>query len=366
MNPEFEAKLCSECFHDQGLRLDAALGGFDDPAECPKCHKTEGKKLDLPHIEELAYRFFVRGTVFRTDYGGAPLVQFNQHQETSIDLTPQLAEDVELFEKMLGIGFFYYGPRLWMVGEVTPLNELLDEATRAAVIQRVVTEYPAVQFKTADVLYRLRLAPQEPGAHHEYDSPPDQFLGKGRLDSSDLPILYGSQDIEVCVHECRTTVDDEAYLATLKPTRDLRLLDLSAPLDEDATEFESLDMALHMLFLAARHAYPITRELAKAAKAQGFDGVIYPSYFSFARTGAMPFETVYGISIRRIKELRAHAMSHVVPNIGLFGRPISDGVLRVDCLNKIILNRVIYDLRFGPVLGQSPFLHDLGEEYPDL
>ncbi len=80
----------------------------------------------------------------------------------------------------------------------------------------------------------------------------------------------------------------------------------------------------------------------------------------------MPFETIYGISIRRIKELRAHAMSHVVPNIGLFGRPISDGVLRVDCLNKIILNRVIYDLRFGPVLGQSPFLHDLGEEYPDL
>ena len=119
MNPEFETKLCSECFHDQGLRLDAALGGFDEPAECPKCHKTEGKKLDLPHIEELAYRFFVRGTVFRTDYGGAPLVQFNQHQETSIDLTPQLAEDVELFEKMLGIGFFYYGPRLWMVGEVT-------------------------------------------------------------------------------------------------------------------------------------------------------------------------------------------------------------------------------------------------------
>jgi hypothetical protein len=366
MSSEFEAKLCSECFRDQGLRLDAALGGFDDPSECANCHKTEGKKLDLPHIEELAHRFFVRGTVFRTDYGGAPLVQFNTHQETSIDLSPQLAEDVKLFEKVLGIGFFYYGPRLWMVGEVTPLNELLEEATRASVIQRIVTQYPLVMLKPADVLYRLRLAPQEPEAHLEYDSPPEQFLGRGRLDSPELPILYGSQDIEVCVHECRTTVDDEAYLATLKPTRDLRLLDLSALLDEDATEFESLDMALHMLFLAASHAYPITREIAKAAKVAGFDGVIYPSYFSFARTGAMPFETVLGISIRRIKELGAHAMSHVVPNVGLFGRPLEDGLIRVDCLNKIILNRVIYDLRFGPVLGQSPFLQDLGDEFSDL
>jgi hypothetical protein len=366
MSATFEAKLCSECFRDEGLRIDARLGGFDDASACPNCKKTDGKKLDVPHIEEIAHRFFVRGTVFRTEYGGAPLVQFNTHQKTSIDLSSQLAEDVRLFEQLLGIGFFYYGPRLWMVGEVTPLNELLDDATREAVIQRITTEYPTVVLDTTDSFYRLRLAPKDPNAHHEYDSPPDQFLGRGRLDSPNLPILYGSQDIEVCVHECRTTVDDEAFLATLKPTRELRLLDLSALLEEDTTEFESLDMALHMLFLAASHAYPITREIAIAARANGFDGVIYPSYFSFARTGAMPFETIYGISIRRIQELQAQALSHTVPNIGMFGRPIRDGLLRVDCLNKVILNRVIYDLRFGPVLGQSPFSQDLGEEYPDL
>jgi hypothetical protein len=49
--------------------------------------------------------------------------------------------------------------------------------------------------------------------------------------------MYGSQDLEVCLHECRMTVDDLAYVASLSPTRDITLLDLSALLKEDVTEF---------------------------------------------------------------------------------------------------------------------------------
>lgn len=78
----------------------------------------------------------------------------------------------------------------------------------------------------------------------EYDSPPIALAGKGRLDSPGFPIMYGSQDIDVCIHECRASTDDDIYVATLEPKRNLRLLDLLISLlEEDVTEFESLDMA---------------------------------------------------------------------------------------------------------------------------
>src|SRR3546814_11611336 len=105
----------------------------------------------------------------------------------------------------------------------------------------------------------------------------DKFLGRGRLDSLKQPVLYCSQDIEGCVHECRVTVEDELYLATLKPTRNLRLLDLTSLLrEEKVTEFESLDMAVHMLFFAADHSYEITRAISAAVWKAGFDGLLYP------------------------------------------------------------------------------------------
>src|SRR5690606_3398600 len=115
-----------------------------------------------------------------------------------------------------------------------------------------------------------------------------------------FPVMYGSQDIDICIHECRASPEDDIYVATLKALRDLRLLDLTQVLEEDASEFESLDMAIHMLFLARSHSYDISRAIARAARDAGFDGVIFPSFFSLIRTGGHPFETAYGLSLRRI------------------------------------------------------------------
>ena len=80
----------------------------------------------------------------------------------------------------------------------------------------------------------------------------------------------------------------------------MRLLDLTHVLKEEVTEFESLDMTIHMLFLARAHSYEISRTMALLAKDAGFDAVIYPSFFSLVRTGGRPFETTYGLSLRRL------------------------------------------------------------------
>ena len=101
---------------------------------------------------------------------------------------------------------------------------------------------------------------------------PISTLEKPESYSPNLPVLYCSKDIEGCVHECRVTVDDELYLATLKPTQDLKLLDLTELLHEEVSEFESLDLAVHMLFFAAEHSYEISRQIAVAANKAGFYG----------------------------------------------------------------------------------------------
>lgn len=346
--------LCSKCFQDHGLGLDAARIGIAGEFACTNCGAKNGRKLSRNRIVNLAHRFFVWGTIHRTEYGAAPVVQFNDRQSTSIDTASWLEPDLHLFEKAIGVGFFYYGPRLWMVGEVEPLIDLQDATTRAPIIDRIITEYPDVSLSTEQTFYRLRKDPTISTDFGEYDSPPKTMAGSNRLDSKSLPVMYGSQDLHVCVHECRVTSEDDLYVATLAPSRDLKLLDLTELLEEpDTSEFESLDMAVHMLFLAGDHSYEITRKIALAAYDAGYDGFVYPSYFSLLQTGHMPFETTYGISHRRFPTQSEREKSKIIPNLALFGRPIEQGQVEVKCINKLILNRVEYDVHFGPV-GLEP------------
>lgn len=164
-------------------------------------------------------------------------------------------------------------------------------------------------------------------------------------------MLYRSPDLQVCVHECRVTAEDELYVATLSPNSPLHLLDLSVLLkEEDVTEFESLDMAVHMLFFAAKHAYKITREIAAAVRTAGLRGIVSPSCFSLLRLGVKPFQTVYGISHRRIPQYQEHEQAKAIPNLALFGRPIEEGTVSVQSINKLILSRVAYDFHFGPAV----------------
>jgi hypothetical protein len=341
--------LCSACFGDEGLKINAFKLGIDLQTKCPNCKSLDGKKLTREALETLSFLFFVRGSILKTPYGAAPLIQFNQHHEPSMTLPGKVGRDMRLIEHTLGIGFFPYGPRLWMIGEVEPLKELQSPRRRQKIIRRIFQSYPVKALNSNDVFYRLRKNPAKPSDKSEYDSPP--LPGTGRLDSRKFPVLYGSQDIELCVHECRAMVEDELFVATIKPRSRLKLLDLTHLLfEEGVTEFDSLDMAIHMLFYAAKHSYKISRTIARNAKAAGFDGIIYPSFFSALKTGSFQFATVYGISTRMISELSPRVRKEVIPNIALFGRPIADEVVKVTCINRVYMTQAAYDLNFGPVM----------------
>ena len=350
---------CSSCFWDQGLHIDAEQLGLEKERKnpCPNCKETNHKKLTKAHLHHLAYRFFVWGSLHKHAYGAAPRIQFNQKNNTSINVSSWLMEDVKLFERILGIGFFYYGPRFWMIGEgIVPLDELQDKQKRNDIIKHILHEYPEKTLEDPIGLYRVRRSPCHPFDQLQFDSPPDSYLGTGRFDSENFPVLYVSPDLQVCIHECRVTVEDDLWVASLyvRPDLKLRLLDLSVVLKEEGSagtsEFESLDIAMHLLFLAGEHSYEITRAIALATQGAGYDGIIYPSYFSLLRTGTSPFETVYGMSNRMIEQLHAREQRKSIPNLAIFGRPLRDEKLKVHSINKLIINRVEYGFHFGPVI----------------
>ena len=354
---------CSSCFWDQGLYIDAEQLGQEKERKnpCPNCKKTNHKKLTKVHLHRLAYRFFVWGSLHKHTYGAAPRIQFNQKNNTSIhtsmNVPSWLTDDIKLFEQILGIGFFDYGPRFWMIGEgIVPLDELQDKQKRNNIIKRILYEYPEKTLEYPIVLYRIRKSPCNPSDQSQFDSPPDPRLGKGRFDSKNFPVLYVSPDLQVCIHELRVTVEDDLWVASLyvRPNLELRLLDLSVVLKEEGSagisEFESLDIAMHLLFLAGEHSYEITRTIALATQAAGYDGIIYPSYFSLLRTGTIPVETVYGMSNRMIEQLRAQEQQKSIPNLAIFGRPLRNEKLKVHSINKLIINRVEYGFHFGPVI----------------
>jgi len=62
--------LCSECFQDEGLKLDAAQLGVANVSPCRNCGKEIGRKLTIDSIVHLAHRFFVGGSFLRLEYGG--------------------------------------------------------------------------------------------------------------------------------------------------------------------------------------------------------------------------------------------------------------------------------------------------------
>jgi hypothetical protein len=63
----------------------------------------------------------------------------------------------------------------------------------------------------------------------------------------------------------------------------------------------------------------------------------------------MPFETIYGISLRRFPQATAYERAKIIPNLGLFGRPVREGMITARGINRIVLHRVEYVIGFGPV-----------------
>jgi hypothetical protein len=63
--------ICSKCFKDTGLQKEAEQLGVKKQLPCPICGKIDGAKLDKNELEEVCNRFFLKGSFYRTLFGGS-------------------------------------------------------------------------------------------------------------------------------------------------------------------------------------------------------------------------------------------------------------------------------------------------------
>jgi hypothetical protein len=116
------APLCSDCFVDHGLGIEARQIGRKSGRSCRNCHSVAGAKLYHNDIEELARRFFVYGSRIRTEFGGASALQFNawHHDRREVSFPAWLNADARLIENALGVGFSITAHRFGVLVKLTP------------------------------------------------------------------------------------------------------------------------------------------------------------------------------------------------------------------------------------------------------
>ncbi|WP_156970265.1 hypothetical protein [Hoeflea phototrophica] len=114
---------------------------------------------------------------FRSDFGGAHRIVSNPYRYKASDVTfPEwLKDDAGLIQEALAIGFFHYGPPLWRIGEIEPLIQLRNSATRESAAKIIVQKYPSEVIYEDFEFYRLRtkLSDGMELDYGQYDAPPD-------------------------------------------------------------------------------------------------------------------------------------------------------------------------------------------------
>ncbi len=318
--------LCSMCFSDFGLIQTAIRLGVDKSEECVNCRSSKGLKLSREAVEELAMEFFVNGSWSRTTFGGSWTIQLNDYHFQKRDfLFPDWLEcDAQQIEKALKQGFFLYGPPMWRVGYVDQLEALQSSGKeRDKVLDQIFEHYPNFILNQEKTIFRLRSNLDDPRDPLQFDSAPPG-KSKARFNNDGFPTLYGSEDLEICIHECRVTIADECYVATLRATEEFKCLDLTAEGPIGNTPFESLDLAIKFLMSAETASYEILTLIANSARKRRYDGILFRSYFSQLK-------------------------STEIPNLAIFGHPIRNGKIKVDSINRLHLDEASYRFSFGPV-----------------
>jgi len=332
------SSICTECFLNFGVKETVKkLCKNGKPISCLNCGSHVGKQVDTETAIDVMGDFFVNGSVPPEIGGPAPVFHYNSSKHSqNVTFGTNIDHDLNILSKFLDVSLFHYGPPLWRLGftdhyqklkGVGPEEGLKDVVEREKIWDEIIGRCKVVNFDDRNKIFRLRSGRELVQATPEqFDTPPAEFVvSRGRYDSDSLPIFYASDDVEVCIHECRATLADSLTLGTLVPNRPIRLIDLSDSSDESAlgTEFQSVTRMLVKLAYSGKQDYDLCRELAQHIKKRGFDGFLFLSYFSQAHK-------------RKLK------------NLALFGYPLKSGLLRLESVNRLILEYVGYEYSFGP------------------
>lgn len=332
--------LCSDCFLNSGLRLEAENIGIRAASKCPGCGSTQGRKLGQKQLEKLTIRFFVQATTPHGIGGYASVLQYNSElMGDKVDFDEKTSHDWDLIRKQIGGGLFFYGPPLWRIGITEHYDEpnVISDDTIAEIVKSLTIKTYPVGTRTFRI--RKNINPEETLEPSQYDVPPAHIKRDlGRYDDATLPILYTSPSLPVCLHECRTVITDDVFVATLEAKTALRLADLTADYNQNPkSPFEDLRYFFNGIFLTRDEtSYDIARRIAGAIKnSLSVDGFITNSFFT----------TV--------------SQEPVSQNLCFFADAMKSGKLALHSLNRLHLETVSYSYAFGPNFSSTLPKQDL-------
>jgi len=289
------------------------------------------------------YKFFAEGSR-PARYLPPILIPSAAESELDIRFTPPLAQDYKLMYDLTGFQLKRNAPNLVRMG---------ISSTRTGIEQRLgaadlgegsefdstekdfnnILDFPVpVDLTTETLLFRVRIAPKRPSNPSEYDSPPSDLAIANRLNPQAVRVFYGAFDVETCAFEMKPSMEDivneRMHVATFRSTRTLRLFDLVRyPFDMDGPDGPgAVYYFIRSLFSPRDHDYKISQQLATRIAARGFDGILYPSAYSYIRN------------------------ANAYPNIVLFGAPLASGQLQLLSINKMSFQAVSFACNLGPVL----------------
>jgi hypothetical protein len=338
--------LCSECFFNAGLRIEAAHIGDQNDEPCQNCSSRNGRGLKLEALQQLMTRFFVNGS--RSPY--LPPVYRIDHSDIGRQHAYRVSFDETLQRDYQLIGgrwktLIYNAPRPRIMGYGDPwwefndalktLDEQRDRTAVAKVALDILSRCSEARLEPGQRMYRIRTNPERIENPLHIDTPPSQFDASkkpcGRFESAELPVLYASSDIETALHESRVRLGDEIVLGTLQVSKEQKLVDLDV-VKEHVEGGLNLNADYHY-FLRARLGsqeaidYRICQILAVEARLAGFDGFKFRSFYSILLQN-------YETSV----------------NYALFGFPIKEERVSLISWNSIRLLKASYELQFGPLL----------------
>lgn len=324
------AIACPNCFSNWGFRQSIARNSKVSPAVCPMC-ATIGPLIDRVGLQEAMYEFFVAGSYLPETM--APVYQVNDRNPNPARFDLTLDDDAKLACALTSDVIFDYGPAMWRFGEVN-LKHAFDEggSHREEAALNFVARAPRIELPIGTRLFRVRKNPKVDETittAAAFDPPPAQIVrSPGRWDDGQAAVLYASDDIELCLHECRVLLADEIIVASLATALPLKLLDLTADFDGiPSTPFDDPGIFARFLSLSRNEQWlDHARAVSRAAFQAGLDGIRYKSYYGQAKqqSGAL--------------------------NVALFGRPIEAGTMTIESVNRVRLTDAHYQFSFGPVL----------------
>ncbi len=327
-----EPIACVECFTNTGFRSVVATLGCE-PKVCPRCQNL-AIAIDVVALAKAVQQFFVQGSFVVGTM--APIFQVNTSNPNPACFDPTLQLDASLASMLTGQTVFYNAPHLWRIGETNLKYEFDKGGTaRLSALENLVSRVPRLVIPSGTSLFRIRCNPvldMTIVTAEAFDPPPASVERvPGRWDDGLSPILYASDDIELCLHECRVALGDEIVVATLRCERDIKLLDLTADIAcTDPSPFDDPNIFVSFLSISRDENWlNYARSVAAAAQLCGLAGIRYKSYFAQAKQ-------------------KKNAI-----NVALFGRPLAEGLLSLQSINNVRLTDAQYNYALGPVSTPS-------------